>query len=383
MTSAGFALAHRRRHTAPANHAAPGAWAGWRTFRVARRTFEDAAQTQCSFYLEPVDGLPLPAYQPGQFLTFSLPVGSGADGAPRTITRCYSLSDRPAANHYRVTIKRAIAPGQAPGVGSGYFHDTLTPGSTLRVRAPAGHFYLDVATPTPVVLIGCGIGITPMMSMLRWCAEHQPQRLVHLYYGVGNSAEQAYKVVLEDMAQAHAQLRLHVVYSRPLPHDRPGSDYQHTGHVDLALLQQTLPPGLHQFYLCGPARMMESLVPALAQWGVPRTHLHFEAFGPATVRLPGDDTPATPDPSAAALAVHFKRSGRSLGWRSKDGYLLDFAEAHGIELESGCRTGLCGSCARTVLQGTVAYDTPPAYPLEPGQCLLCVGKPCDALVLDA
>lgn len=69
------------------------AWQGWREFRVVRRSLEDAARAQCSFYLHPVDGRPLPAFRPGQFLTFSLELAaSAAVGAARTITRCYSLS---------------------------------------------------------------------------------------------------------------------------------------------------------------------------------------------------------------------------------------------------------------------------------------------------
>lgn len=86
--------------------------AGWREFRVAQRSFEDAARTQCSFHLQPVDGQPLPAFRPGQFLTFSLEVAAGAGGeepARRAITRCYSLSDRPDPAEYRVTIKRVPA----------------------------------------------------------------------------------------------------------------------------------------------------------------------------------------------------------------------------------------------------------------------------------
>jgi hypothetical protein len=56
-----------------------GAWLGWRDFRVTRRNFEDAAKSQCSFHLQPVDGVPLPAFKPGQYLTFSLQVGVGAE----------------------------------------------------------------------------------------------------------------------------------------------------------------------------------------------------------------------------------------------------------------------------------------------------------------
>jgi ferredoxin-NADP reductase len=245
---------------------------------------------------------------------------------------------------------------------------------------------LDASAVTPVVLVAGGIGITPMVSMLRWCLQHQPQRLVHLYYGVRNSAEQAYKAELEHIAATQPQVQLHIVYSRPRPEDREGTDYQHRGHVDLALLQRTLPRGEQQFYLCGPAALMESLVPALAQWGVATRDIHFEAFGPASVRLPADaNAAAAAEPASNAglpLAVHFRRSGRTLSWQGQHANLLDFAEANGIVVESGCRSGGCGSCVSSVVSGTVGYDSPPDFDLESGQCLLCVGKPREALELD-
>ncbi len=162
---------------------------------MIRREYEDPAQTQCSYYLAPVDRQPLVDFKPGQFLTFSLDVAAGsADAAAgqRTITRCYSLSDRPDPAHYRVTIKRVPAPSDhpefEPGVSSNHFHDHVQVGDVLRVKAPSGHFFIDPDALVPAVLIGGGIGVTPMMSMLRWCLAHQPQRRLHLFYGLATAA---------------------------------------------------------------------------------------------------------------------------------------------------------------------------------------------------
>ena len=392
----GVALLRRRAAaaTAPAlpgpGAAAPSksAWAGWREFRVVQRAYEDAAQTQCSFYLQPVDGQPLPAFKPGQFLTFTLdvdPPASHAAAEPRTITRCYSLSDRPDPAGYRVTIKRVPAPadrpGFEPGLSSNHFHDRVQVGDLLRVKAPAGHFFIDPDPNVPVVLVGGGIGITPMMSMLRWCLAEQPQRTVHLYYGLRNIREHAFKAVLEDIAAAHPALRLNVVYSRPGEGDVEGRDYQHRGHVDVDLLRRTLPHGRHQFYVCGPPAMMETLVPALAAWGVPRPDIHYEAFGPASVKLPG--APEAAAPTAAEVEVRFQRAGRTLVWDGRDASLLDFAERHGIAVESGCRSGGCGSCETRLVEGAVQYEHAPDHEVAPGHCLLCVGRPSSAVVLEA
>jgi ferredoxin-NADP reductase len=366
-----------------------GAWSGWRDFRVVRREFEDAAQTQCSFHLQAVDGVPLAPFQPGQYLTFSLNAPEGVAGAPgtvRTITRCYSLSDRPDASGYRITIKRALAPADRPelppGLSSGYFHDRVHEGDVLRVKAPSGHFFIDPDASVPAVFIAGGIGITPMMSMLRWCIEAQPERLVHLYYGVRSSADHAFKRVLEDLAAAHPAFRLTVVYGSPESDDVLGRDYQHLGRIDLALLRRTLPHGRHQFYVCGPPPMMQSLVPALREWGVQADDIRFEAFGPASVRPAGPVSNEPAVATSASLDVRFSRSGRTLAWDGQDDNLLDFAERHGLAVDSGCRTGSCGTCQTRLLSGVVTYADKPDHDIPKGHCLLCVGKPKSALVLD-
>lgn len=389
----GVGVSMRRRRAATVTVAAPAAsvshaqtdsaWAGWRAFRVSQRVFEDAAHSQCSFYLQPIDGEPLPAFKPGQFLTFNLDV-STPQGL-LAVTRCYSLSDHPDPSCYRVTVKRVPAPADrpelAPGRSSNHFHDKVQVGDILRLKAPGGHFFIDPDPAVPVVLIGGGIGITPMMSMLRWCLGQQPQRVVHLYYGLRNSREHAFKGQLEDLAASHPALHLNIVYSRPAETDVLGHDYQHPGHVTVDLLRCTLPQGRHQFYVCGPPAMMEALVPALAAWGVPVGDIHFEAFGPASVKLPGVADPAAP--VLAEVEVQFRRSGRTLTWNGQDGSLLDFAERHGIDVESGCRSGGCGSCETRLLRGTVQYDLAPDHDVAAGHCLLCVGRPSSALVLEA
>jgi hypothetical protein len=367
--------------------AAAGAWQGWREFRVVRRAFEDAARSQCSFYLQPVDAAPCPAFLPGQFLTFAVPTGEGAGALPSTVTRCYSLSDRPDPAAYRVTIKRALPPPSRtelpPGVSSSHFHDRVHEGDVLRVRAPAGHFYIDTDVRAPAVLIAGGIGITPMMSMLRWCVSEQPQRAVFLFYGVRSSADHAFKGVLELLAQAHPSFHLHMVYSDPQPGDVLGHDHQHTGRVDLDLIRRCLPHGQHQFYVCGPPAMMQSLVPALREWGVREQDLHFEAFGPATVHRAGAASSEPPPATAPTLEVHLRRSDRTLVWDGQDANLLDFAERHQVAVNSGCRSGSCGSCETRLISGTVRYAERPDHDIAVGHCLLCVATPQTALDLEA
>jgi ferredoxin-NADP reductase len=354
------------------------------------REFEDASQTQCSFHQQPVDGAPLEPFRPGQYLTFSLKVPGNAPGAPggeRIVTRCYSLSDRPDPAGYRITVKRvpppAARPECPPGVSSEHFHDRVQVGDVLQVKAPSGHFFIDPDLAVPAVFIAGGIGITPMMSMLRWCVAEQPERRVHLYYGVRSSADHAFRPVLEALAAAHPAFELHVVYSRPAAGDVHGRDYQHAGQIDQALLRRTLPHGRHQFYVCGPPPMMQSLVPALREWGVQADDIRFEAFGPASVRPAGPVSNEPARVTSASISIRFGRSGRTLAWDGQDANLLDFAERHSLAVDSGCRSGSCGACQTRLLSGVVTYTDKPDHDIPEGQCLLCVGKPRSALVLDA
>jgi ferredoxin-NADP reductase len=270
-----------------------------------------------------------------------------------------------------------------PGASSSHFHDRIHEGDVLQVKAPSGHFFIDPDASVPAVFIAGGIGITPMMSMLRWCVAEQPERLVHLYYGVRNSGDHAFKQVLEDLAAAHPRFKLNLVYGNPGPDEVLARDYQHVGHIDLDLLRRTLPHGRHQFYVCGPPPMMQSLVPALREWGVQGDDIRFEAFGPASVRPARFATNEPLAIASAAMDVRFSRSGRTLAWDGQDANLLDFAERHDLEVDSGCRSGSCGACRTRVLSGVVTYADKPDHDIPKGHCLLCVGKPKSALVLEA
>jgi ferredoxin-NADP reductase len=379
-------------HIDAARTASPSAaaWPGWRDFRVTSRSFEDVANSQCSFHLQPVDGAPLAAFKPGQYLTFSLQAGVTSGGvavAGPGLIRCYSLSDRPDDTGYRITVKRVPAPADRPdlppGVSSAYFHDRLQVGDILRVKAPSGHFVIDADASVPAVFIAGGIGITPLLSMLRWCIAEQPGREIQLFYGVRNRAEHAFKAVLEDLVRMHPAVHLYVVYASPAPDDVQGRDYLHTGYISLELLRSTLAHGRHHFYVCGPPPMMQSLVPALREWGVQEDDIRFEAFGPASARPAG---PVANEPLLApsmALEVRLRRAARTLVWDGQDANLLDFLERHGVAVESGCRTGSCGTCETRLVSGSLHYADKPDHDIASGCCLPCVGAPRSALVLDA
>lgn len=352
-------------------------WTGWRPFRIA--AVVDEARDVKSFYLSPVDGQPLAPFLPGQYLTFHLPIPGGA----ARLTRCYSLSDRPRPDYYRVTIKRVAPPPNRseppPGRASSYFHDHVRVGTILEARAPAGTFFIDPQASYPVALIGAGIGITPLISMLETILQASPSREIYALFGFRNSRDHAFKSHLETLAAAHPSLRLHVSYSAPQANDTLYKDYSHHGRLSIERIRDVLPSNNLRFYVCGPGGLMESLVPALWEWGVPESHVHFEAFGPASVRSASRSTHR----ATATCEVRFARSGRMVSWNGAAASLLELGEASGIAMPSGCRAGSCGECLTAISSGAVTTLKTPGIPVPKEHCLTCISVPAGDLALEA
>lgn len=352
-------------------------WTGWRPFRVA--AIIDEARDVKSFYFMPTDGRPLAPFAPGQYLTFRLPLRDS--NAP--LVRCYSLSDRPRQDYYRTTIKRVTrlsgSIGMQPGRGSGFLHDQVRVGDVLEVRAPAGTFFIDPLSTEPIALIGAGIGITPLVSMLEAVLHTGRGREIYAVFGFRNGAEHPFKERLEKLTAEHANLRLRISYSSPRADDVLHKDYVHCGRLTIERLREVLPSNNFRFYLCGPGPLMESLVPALWAWGVPESHVHFEAFGAASVR---SAAPARRQP-VAPCEVRFEKSNRGRTWDESFSSLLDLGEAAGVALPSGCRAGSCGECMIAVRSGSVRTLKQSGIDVPAGHCLACISVPAEALVLDA
>ena len=357
-------------------------WSGVRKFEVVDKINEIP---DChSIYLKPHDGRPLPPFEPGQFLTFKFNVPDQSSD----IIRCYSLSDAPGRDYYRITVKKVPPPRGKPeippGISSTFVNELLNKGDIIDVRAPNGGFYLKREQTRPVVLIGGGVGITPVLSMLNDIIEHEPDREVWFFLGVPNKAGHLMKDHLDQVAENNPNVRMKVCYSAPEEGDVLGVDYQLKARVSVALFKEVLPSNNFEYYFCGPPPMMKSLDADLREWGVPDRDIHSEAFGPASVKKP-TPPPAAVDgtTSAAAIAVTFARSGKTVDWTPAAGTLLDLAEANGVDMASGCRAGSCGTCLTAIIEGEVGYSDPPDAAVENGSCLTCVGSPKGPLKIDA
>ncbi len=370
--------ADARQATAPAGlvaNAQNAGWSGWRRFRVASLQRELANAT--SVWLEPVDGKPIAAFQPGQYLTIQLKPG----GSPKSLTRCYSLSAPVHDNRYRLTVKAVARDGTKASALSVSHHinHELMVGDLVEARAPLGDFVLDPSSEAPLVMLAAGVGITPLFCMIEELIARQSTRQIVLLYGNRNSAEHIFRQRLAQLAASTRSLSLVNCYSHPLPDDAQGREYQIQGQVSIGLLQQLLPHRKFQFCLCGPPGFMQGLVAGLLEWGVPPERILREAFGPASIPV-AKPAVATDDKVpggllAEAVPVSFSLSDRQIELNDQERSILELAETISVEISSGCRAGSCGSCAVRLLKGKVRYREKPSAEIDPGYCLACIAQP--------
>ncbi|KOR21329.1 pyridoxamine 5'-phosphate oxidase family protein [Burkholderia cenocepacia] len=346
---------------------APASAPAWRSLRIAK--IVDEARAIRSFHFEPADGGALPAYEAGQHLTLRIAL----PGSDAPAIRSYTLSDAPGGTQYRITVKRE-------GRVSAWLHDHAQAGMTLDAQMPRGRFTFDLASPRPAVLVSAGIGITPMMAMLRRAlADDTPSRRIVFVHGAREAADRPFAAELARLAAVDARLSLHWFDSHPQE-----STVARAGRIDIGQLKRVLSFDDYDFYLCGPSAFMRDLYDGLRALNVPDERIRFEAFGPSSVSRSA--TRAAAAPAAASVPVVLRRTGRDAAWTPADGTLLEFAEGQRVAVPSECRAGSCGTCATRVLSGAVEYEQTPDAPVEPGCALLCVARPAQGatqpLVLD-
>lgn len=357
-------------------------WNGYRKFRVDQKVFE--CDGVYSFYLKPHDGKPLPGFKPGQYLTLGLDI----PGQTKQLVKCYSLSECDAVkDYYRLTIKwekpPKDKPGIPPGVSSTFLTQRIQPGDLINVKAPSGHFYLNLSQTSPVVLMGAGVGITPVITMANAIAASGSKREAWFFFVCRNGEEH---ILRPDIDRLRPFENLHVVvcYSRPGPKEIKGKHYDREGRLTPDLLKELLPSNNYDFLMCGSGPFMKDMYEGLIAWGVPDERIHFEAFGPASVKRVGQVKPAAADaPTATRATVTFAKSGKTAVWDGTTSNLFELAAANQVRIDYGCGAGSCGSCVVAVREGEVVYKDSPGFVIEAGSCLTCVGCPKGNLVLDA
>ncbi|EPE09339.1 oxidoreductase-like protein [Ophiostoma piceae UAMH 11346] len=258
-------------------------WVGWRKFRVARREAADDARNIVSLYLEPVDGVPLPSYRPGQYVSLQLFV----PGLNLLQSRQYSLSKvfDSQGSHYRISVKRDNGRENTPrGIVSNMVH-ALNEDDEVELSQPQGEFVVEdngsLEEQPPLVLLSAGVGATAVFPILQQAAEDgQPASWLHGSHSLAavpfEKGVQAIKAAHPDQVEtqlfltnaepsAHASMtisRLEIASLTPADQTRLlRTDNTRTG-----------------YYICGPASFMLESRTALSELGVAPDRIHLELF---------------------------------------------------------------------------------------------------------
>jgi nitric oxide dioxygenase len=220
----------------------------------------------------PVDGKPLPLFQPGQYVSVAVDLPDG-----RHQLRQYSLSDTPGLGSMRISVKRQDADGAGSipaGMVSNWLHANVAVGSILQVSHPFGEFTPDTESEEPVVLLSAGVGITPMVSCVKRIAQVQPQRRVVFAHAARGAAHHALGAEVEALKAVMPNLTVVNFYE-----EVGGAQDVVEGRMNVAVLPSWAFEEA-QVYLCGPHQFMQAQWLSLLNHGVPAGRLHREVFGP-------------------------------------------------------------------------------------------------------
>lgn len=265
-----------------------------------------------SFTLTRPDDGPLPPFEPGAHLLFELDLPDG-----RRLERQYSIvSDPNDRSHYSIAV---LLEEHGRG-GSRFFHTQVAKGNHLEVSEPRNEFSF-VPDAKHSVLVAGGIGITPILPMVRRL--EQLERSYELHYAAKTEQHMAFR----DELAALGRKSVHFYFTARPKGSRPDlksilAASETEGHV----------------YVCGPREMIRDTRQLATSLGWADKRIHFESFG------------AKKHPRDRPITVELARSERTLEVETGQTILDAMLEA-GLWASYDCKRGECATCMTPVLSG--------------------------------
>jgi ferredoxin-NADP reductase/DMSO/TMAO reductase YedYZ heme-binding membrane subunit len=347
-------------------------WSG--ELKIAR-IFEETHDVK-TFRFVSADGSALPfQHVAGQYINLHLTI----DG--RRVNRSYTIASSPTRQAYcEISVKRA-----PNGYGSKHLHDTWREGALVKVSAPAGKFFFAGHESERVVLIAGGIGITPMMSVVRSLTDRGWQGQMYLLFSVRKVVDIVFRDELAYLQARHPNLHVQITVTQD-----PGAAWDGArGNISRELIDAfvpDLPRGRGRVMLCGPDPMMTAMRALLVGMGVPDADVHQEAFvSPPAVEPGATDaaTEAAVEPGGPAN-IQFQRAGKTA--EATELTVLEAAEECGVEIPFECRSGICGQCKTRLVSGKVNMEVQDALTSadrSQGLILACQARAARDVVVDA
>ncbi len=369
-----------------ARSAAPKKKTFWSGKLKVARIFQETPDVKTFRFVMP-DGSPLPfTHTAGQYLNVKLVV----DG--KRVQRSYTIASSPTrTSHCEISVKRV-----ADGYASHHLHDTVKEGDLIDIGAPAGRFTFAGHEADRVVLVAGGVGITPMMSVVRSLTDRCWTGDIYLLFSVRKLNDIVFEQELDQLQKRFANL--HVCISLSADPETTWSGAR--GHFTHELIKGFVPDLVRgPVLLCGPAPMMTAMRQVFVALGVPDAEVLEEAFvSPPPPKAADAASDASVDEFVARTTaveadgdvsdsptVQFTRANKSV---ELPGGLtvLEGAEDAGIAIPFECRSGICGQCKTKLVSGRVTMDVQDALTASDrskGLILACQARPIRDCVVDA
>lgn len=326
-------------------------WSG--QLRVARVIRETPTVSTFRLVNPGIDHLPF-TFAPGQFLQVEI------DGPSGPVKRSYTIASSPTQSAYiELTVK-----WEQQGVVSAFLHANVKEGHLLKVSGPFGIFTFNGSDAESIVLIAGGVGITPMMSVLRYLTDLAWSGDIFFIYSARSPEEVVFREELEYLERRHPNLHTLVLVESKTP----GTSWLGPeGRLTRELIQNEVPNiGARRIHLCGPPAMMTAMKELLSDLGVPDAQIKSEAFSPASlptqhltpenVVSPAVSKAKTAPLEVAPATVTFSIAGVAAAL-AQEQTVLEAAESAGVDIPYSCRSGICGVCVVKLTQGRVAMAT--------------------------
>lgn len=279
----------------------------WLEVRIVSRHM--AAAGVVVLELESVDGSRLPGFDAGAHIDVQV-----TDGVIRPYSLCSDPND---ATGYRLGI---LLEPESRG-GSAGIHESFAAGNIIRISHPQNNFKLEKSAGR-TLLIGGGIGITPLISMAY--ALYNAGQDFELHYCARSRSQAAF---VEELCEGAFSDRVHLHFDDEVPAQK----------LDLQQVIGSVDPVTH-VYVCGPGGFMNYVLEGAEAMGWPKSQLHLEYFA-AEADLTGDSFEVIAHKSGVRLAVD---PGQTIA---------EVLMAAGIEVSVSCQQGICGTCLCEVIDG--------------------------------
>lgn len=281
-----------------------------------------------SFKLTAKDGGILPAFEPGSHLPLEIELST-----KNTLIRHYSITSSSHDNRfYEIAVQRE----KNGGGGSNYMHEQLSLGQTIKGKYPVNAFALCSPGKHHILIAG-GIGITPILSMLRQLA--QKNESYELHYSVKTDNDLAFKAEILKLAGNNA----HFYVSRAMSNNGKSAKQNSSEEflptrLDINSLFKEGTKSNH-VYICGPIKMIAAVKDKADENNWQPNHIHYESFG------------SSPQETDRAIKVKLQKSGQVIVIDPKE-TLLDGLLAANIKVPFECKRGDCGMCVTEYVEGT-------------------------------